>query len=325
VLKVMSLAHVAFALRRLRPDVLLPYTNLPNVVSGLTWRLTGAQLCIWNQCDVLGTKRFSQSLFRRALHSTPLVVTTAFHARDWLAEEWGFDPRRVRVIRSEVQIPAAQDDRDQWRSRLAIGEDDLVACMIGHFHPGKDHATLLRAWKVVVDRLWDDGQKAYLLFAGRAAGSEDDVKALAFDLDLREHVRFLGEVTDIGGLLGAVDLAVFSSRSECLGRGATEPMYAGLAVVGTDNPGIREAVGAPGQALLSAPEDSDGLAEMILLLARDPALRRRIGNANADLIRKRQSAEATSGMYAQLLASALVGRHELEHETMAQTAPSPVP
>jgi glycosyltransferase involved in cell wall biosynthesis len=320
--KMMSLARLAHAMRRLRPDVLLPYTNLPNVVCGLTWRLTGAQLCVWNQCDVLGTTRFSPGLFRRALHATPLVVTTAFHARDWLANNWGFDPGRVHVIRSEVQLAIARDSREQWRSRLAIGADDLVACMLGHLHPGKDHATLLRAWKVVVDRAQNDGKEVYLLLAGRPAGSEDDLKALAFDLDLRKHVRFLGEVTDIGGLLGAVDLAVFSSRSECLGRGATEPMYAGLAVAGTDNPGIREAVGEPGQMLLTAPGDSDGLAKTILLLAADPALRRRIGKASAELIRERQSGETTSDMYARLLANAFAGRSEQEHETVTQTASS---
>jgi glycosyltransferase involved in cell wall biosynthesis len=308
VAKAFSLLRVALVLRRLRPDVLLSPTNLPNVVCGLTWRLTGAKLCIWNQCDVLGTKRFSQGLFRRALHATPLVVTTAFHARDWVEREWGFDPRRIHVIRSEVRLADARDSRREWRSRLGLAEDDLAACMLAHLHSGKDHPTLLRAWRIVVDRLRDEGRDAVLLLAGRPAGSEDDLKALAFDLDLKEHIRFLGEVDDISGLLEAVDLAVFSSRSECLGRGATEPMYAGLAVAGTDTPGICEAVGEPGRPFLAPVGDERGLANAILRLARDPGLRARLGEANASLIRSRQCGEATSGQYATLVADALTGR-----------------
>jgi glycosyltransferase involved in cell wall biosynthesis len=306
--KAVSLLRMALILRRLRPDVLLSWTNLPNVVCGLTWRLTGAKLCIWNQCDVLGTKRFSQTLLRRALHATPLVVTTAFHTRDWLEREWGFDPRRVHVIRSEVRLADARDGRGEWRSRLGLAEDHLAACMLGHLHSGKDHPTLLRAWRIVVDRLRDEGRSAVLLLAGRPAGSGDDLKALAFDLDLREHIRFLGEVDDISGLLGAVDLAVFSSRSECLGRGATEPMYAGLAVAGTDIPGISEAVGELGRPFLAPPGDQRALADAILRLARDPGLRARLGEANASLIRSRQGSEATSEPYARLVADALVGR-----------------
>jgi glycosyltransferase involved in cell wall biosynthesis len=269
--------------------------------------MTGASLCIWNQCDVLGTKRFSPRLFRRALHASPVAVTTAFHARDWLAEEWGFDRRRVHLIRSEVIVPAPLDNREDWRTRLGIGPGDLVACMIGHLHEGKDHDTLLRAWRLVVDAMRLEEKDAVLLLAGRAAGTENAVKGLAFDLDLRRNVRFLGDVADIGGLLEAVDLAVFSSRSECLGRGATEPMYAGRAVAGTDVPGIREAVGERGREFLAAPGDERALADAILRLARDPELRVAVGKANTELIRARQSSEATSGAYARLVADALAG------------------
>ena len=140
------------------------------------------------------------------------------------------------------------------------------------------------------------------------AGLVGMAKGLALDLGLRGHVRFLGDVDDIGGLLGAVDLAVFSSRSECLGRGATEPMLAGLPVAGTDIPGIREAVGDHGQAFLAKPGDHSGLADVILRLAGDPAMRVRVGRANAVLIRTRQSEKMTSRLFARLLEDALARR-----------------
>jgi glycosyltransferase involved in cell wall biosynthesis len=320
--RLLSLLRVARSLRRLRPDVLLPWTNLANVVCGLTWRATGARLCIWNQCDVLGTKRFSPTLFRHALHASPVAVTTAFHARDWLAAEWGFDRRRVHVLRSEVTLPAPLDSGQDWRARLGIGPGDLVACMVGHLHEGKDHDTLLRAWRLVVDAMRLEAKEAVLLLAGRPAGNEDAVKGLAFDLDLRRHVRFLGDVADVSGLLAAVDLAVFSSRSECLGRGATEPMYAGLAVAATDIPGIREAVGEHGLRFLAAPRDAAGLAEAVLRLARDPVLRARVGTANAELIRRRQSGETTSKMYAELVANTLQGRVGRRHRAHGGSLPN---
>jgi glycosyltransferase involved in cell wall biosynthesis len=310
--KVATLVRVAASLRRVRPDVLLPRTNLPNVVCGLTWRLSGARTCIWNQCDVLGTKRFSHDLFRRALHGTPRAVTTAFHARDWLAEEWGFPWARIDVIRSEVRVPPPRATRETWRGRLGLREDTIAICMLAHLHAGKDHPTLLRAWRLVVDRLAEEGRSACLLLAGRPAGTEDDIKALAFDLDLREHIRFLGEIEDIGGLLDASDLAVFSSRSECLGRGATEPMAAALPVVATDVPGIREAIGDPGRAFLAPAGDAGALADSILRLARDPQLRRELGAANAELIATRQSPEKTSLVHARVIAALLAGERAVE-------------
>jgi glycosyltransferase involved in cell wall biosynthesis len=300
--KLASLARVAGGLRRLGPDVLVSSTNLPNVVCGLTWRTTGASLAVWNQCDVNGTTRFSERLFRRALHRVPLVVTSAHHARDWLVETFGADPRRVFVIPGGVHLPPPRAGRGAWRTRYGLGEEDLATCMLAHFHAGKDHETVLRAWRIVVDRLVPARGRPVLLLAGRDAGNANAVKALAFDLDLREHVRFVGETDDVSGLLEASDLAVLCSPRECFPRGVAEPMAAGLAVAGTDVPGIREAAGAPGRELLVPSGDAEALAETIIRLASDPELRERIGRANADLVRSRQSPESTSRAFAGLLA-----------------------
>jgi glycosyltransferase involved in cell wall biosynthesis len=82
-------------------------------------------------------------------------------------------------------------------------------------------------------------------------------------------------------------------------------MYAGLAVAGTDVPGIREAVGEPGRAFLAPPGDHEALASAVLRLVQDEALRARVGRANAELIRARQSPEATSDVFAELVSTTL--------------------
>src|SRR4029077_14150597 len=134
----------------------------------------------------------------RALHSSPLAVTTAFHVRDWLAGEWDTDPRKIHVIRREVCLPPAKRDRAAWRAELRLEEGELSACMLGHLHSGKDHDTLLRAWRLVVEGMAAAETRArVLLLAGREAGTHHAVKALAYDLGLGDRVRFLGEVADI--------------------------------------------------------------------------------------------------------------------------------
>jgi glycosyltransferase involved in cell wall biosynthesis len=301
----MLVGRVTRTLRGLRPSVLLSWTNRPNILCGLTWPRTGAELAVWNQQDVLGSTRFAEDVIRRALRSMPLVMTTARHTGEWLATRWGVDRERIKVVYSKVELPPPVASRASWRDRLGLAPDDVAACMIAHLHRGKDHPTLLRAWRVVHDRLAGDGRSPVLLLAGRDAGTEDELRSLVSDLRLDGAVRFLGQVTDISGLVDAVDFAVFCSRSECLGRGATEPMSRGRAVVGSDVPGIREAVGAPGADLLAPVGDHIAHADAILQLVRDPALRRRVGCESEALIRRRQSREATTAVYASLLAGAL--------------------
>ncbi len=147
-----SLVRVTRALRALRPDAIVASTNLPNVVCGLTWRATGAKTAVWRQCDVNGTTRFGARLFRHALHATPLVVTSAAHARTWLAMSYGLAPTRARVIPSVVHLEPAHESGPAWRARLDLSRDALVCCMLAHLHAGKDHATLLRAWRLVARR-----------------------------------------------------------------------------------------------------------------------------------------------------------------------------
>jgi glycosyltransferase involved in cell wall biosynthesis len=101
----------------------------------------------------------------------------------------------------------------------------------------------------------------------------DQVRALSLD----GLVHFLGEVSDVSGLLRATDLAVFSSSAEGLPNAVLEAMAAGLAVAGTDYPGIREALGPSGSQLLAPAGDAGGLAERIVTAALDAALRHRLG------------------------------------------------
>ena len=298
-----SLVDAVRALRALRPDAIVASTNLPNVVCGLTWRVAGARTAIWRQCDVNGTTRFSPRVFRRALHSTPFVVTGAEHARTWLASSYGMDPAVVEVIPSPVRLSPAREPGTAWRARLGIADDVFVCCMVAHMHAGKDHATLLRAWRDIAREF--DGGPPTLLLAGRDAGAEAHAKALAFDLDLGERVRFLGEVDDIAGLLDACDLAVLCSKRELLGRGVTEPMAAALPVVATELPGTREALGATDPGVLVAQNDAPGLAAAILRFARDPELRRRVGAANAATLHERNERTSPEAAWTRLFVRAL--------------------
>ena len=123
----------------------------------------------------------------------------------------------------------------------------------------------------------------------------DQAKALAFDLNLGSSVRFLGSVQDVTGLLSAVDLGVFSSKTEGCPNAVLECMASGLAVVGTDIPGIREALGPDGTDCLASPDDPGIFAQRILDLANAPTRLSALGAAN----RLRISAEFSTDQMVQ--------------------------
>ena len=94
------------------------------------------------------------------------------------------------------------------------------------------------------------------MLAGRPEGRRELLEVLARDLGLGERVRFVGDVDDVAGLLGASDVGVLSSTPlEGCPNAVIESMAAGLPVVGTDIPGVREALGDEGRPFLVAAED----------------------------------------------------------------------
>lgn len=274
--------RLAWDLRRERPDVLIPSLAFPNTICSLVWRLTGARACIWNQRDEgLG---LGGRLTSWAMRSASAFVTNSDTARELLTERYKVAHESVYLVHNGVELPEPIAGRSEWRNRLNLTNDCFVACMVANVTHLKDHATLLRAWRIAVDRLGAASERVSLLLAGRLDDA-DPIKALAYDLDLGRSVRFLGPVADVAGLLSAVDLGVFSSRSEGCPNGVLECMASGLAVVGTDIPGVREAVGPDGAAILTPIGDAESMAQAILRLASDEPLRREMGNIGQVRIR----------------------------------------
>lgn len=281
-----AIDNVCRLLRDAKPDILLPYTFIPNVVCGLIWLNTGARSCVWNQRDEGLLPSASSEKAVAAARQTPLFISNSTAGARFLTHKLGIDPAKVNVIPNGVALAAPESDRRAWRERLAVDDRCFVACMIANLHTNKDHATLLRAWGEAVSGFKANGRKALLVLAGRRDGAYESLASLATELKIDDSVRFTGQVSDISGLLSAVDLGVFSSRSEGCPNAVLESMAAGLPVAGTDSEGIRAVVGPAGAQLLAAAGDSAALASVLTTLANDPQLRADIGTHNRERVRK---------------------------------------
>lgn len=279
------LLRVARSIREAAPDVILPYIMKPNVVCGLIWKLTGARLCMWNQRDE-GRQRVEPRWERLAVKGTPWFASNSQHGAEFVVETLGAPRERIRIIHNGVQLSPKQRDRSTWRQSLGISEQAFVATMVANLHAYKDHATLLDAWRLVIDTYAKHGGEVVLLLAGRFENTAVQLKAQAFDLGLGCSVRFLGAVADVTGLMLASDLCVFSSRFEGVPNGVLEGMAAGLPVVATDIPGIREAVGDSGCAILTPPGDAQAMASAIQSVIEDRGLALRMGEAGRERIRQ---------------------------------------
>lgn len=295
-----SIREAGQLLREARPDVLLPYTWLPNVVSGFVWKSTGARLCVWNQRDE-GLFVPKTTWERRAVQRTPRFISNSHAGARFLIAKLKVDAAKVRVVPNGIERSAPQIDRNTWRQRLEVDDATFVACMVANLHTNKDHETLLKAWRTVMTKLEQRGRKAVLVLAGRHDGAYESLISLTRELGIERGVRFTGAVNDVAGLLAAVDAGVFSSRSEGCPNGVLECMAAGLPVAATDIEGVREVLGS--SELLAPVGDAAALSGTILRLSADPSRCSMLGVEN----RKRIAEKYDAGRMCEELVETIAG------------------
>jgi glycosyltransferase involved in cell wall biosynthesis len=216
----------------------------------------------------------------------------------------GVDPPRVRVVPSGIDLEPfeAPVDRAALRARLGIATGEVLALQVAALAPHKSQTDLLRAASIACPRvpalrIWIAGEGPL------RATLEEEHRALG----LGTFVRFLGFREDVNDLLAAADLFVVSSYLEGMGTSTLDAMAAGLPVVATRVGGIPEIVTEGETGLLVPARDPGALADAIVRLAEEPALRRRLAEGGRRRIRD-FSADRTEGLMNALYAELRLGR-----------------
>ncbi|MEM7454872.1 MAG: glycosyltransferase, partial [Planctomycetota bacterium] len=224
-----QLFKFALRLRRSKVDILLPYVLVPNLACCSTWRYSRAKVCIWQQRDE-GLARGPVGLETRAVRDASLFVSNSRGGADFLKNALGVQTDRVHLIPNGVQLKPAQKNRSQWREELGVSDQAFVTCMLANLTSVKDHETVLRAWRIVLDHFSSEirsDEKPILVLAGRFGDGYEHALEIAQKLEVSGSVRFQGFVSDTSGLLAACDLSVLSSPSEGCSNAVLESMATG--------------------------------------------------------------------------------------------------
>ena len=143
------------------------------------------RLFVWNQRNP-GTELMGSKLRYLGVLLTPVFIANSKGGADFLTGALHAKERRVHVIPNGVELADPMENRAEWRSRLGFDEKTLLACMVANLSSYKDHETLLRAWRLAVDRI--PGNHVSLFLAGRFDDSYDRLAVLA--KDRRSPIRF---------------------------------------------------------------------------------------------------------------------------------------
>lgn len=167
-----------------------------------------------------------------------------------------------------------KSDRRVLRREFHIPDDAFLLMSVSEINKNKNVSTAVRAFAKA-----SEGREDMYYLAVGGGDSLDKCRALASELGVSDKVIFTGYRHDAKALLHMADAFIFPSFREGLGLAAIEAMAAGLPLIASDIRGIGEYAVNGENSFLFAPSDTDGFAGAIKMLAADPELREKMGNA----------------------------------------------
>ena len=235
-------------------------------------------------------QRVFRLLERGLAHASGRLIAVSEEVRDDLVSLHVAPREKIAVVPYGFDLDArVRDDaatRARKRGELDASDDAFVIGWAGRLTAIKQPLDLVRAAAAVDDSL--------LVLAGDGE-LRDDVVALADELGVRDRVRLLGYVDDMGDWYAAFDAFLLTSLNEGAPVVAIEAQAAGVPVVATDAGGTRTVV-ADGETGFVAPIGAvDVLADRLRALRDDLALRRRLGETGRKRMRETFSVERMVG------------------------------
>lgn len=205
---------------------------------------------------------FNRLIYRRAAVVVALSAAIA-------------DTVRPLASGSVARIPSAMahlphDDGNVAQLRAELGDGFFVGHVGALVDRHKGQRVLLQAVRLVAEQAPD----MRFLFLGD--GADADVLA-AESADLPQ-VRWLGFHANVGDYLALLDVFAFPSREEGLGSTLLDVMDYGVPIVASDVGGIPDIVRDGVTGLLVPNGDAQALAQALLLLYREPAMRRNLAD-----------------------------------------------
>ncbi|QDV82897.1 Putative glycosyltransferase EpsD [Stieleria magnilauensis] len=186
----------------------------------------------------------------------------------------GLPADRIDVIYNGIDLEAFTPSallRKQFRDELRLRDFEIAVVQVARLHPLKDHATALRAFTLL------DSDPQIRLFIVGDGDQRPQLESIVDKFKLNRRVTFLGERTDVGGLLNAADLFLLTSISEGIPLTLIEAMATSIACVATRVGGVPEVVVDGETGTLVEAGNASGIAHAIRRLANDSELRRQFG------------------------------------------------
>ena len=262
-------------------DVCISYCTYANTILGCTKKYYSKSIYVWYQRDA-GIFDETEGYQKIAINQMDYILANGKTGQKWIQKAYG---KNAILIANGIMPGTPISSRGEWRKKMAVDDATIVCTMVANLSGAKDHLSILRIWTALREK--KKNSNMMLVFAGRFDDQYENLLQTVNKYKLTGQVLFLGEVSDINGLINATDICVFGAKSEGSPNGIIEACFAGLPVVATDLPEIREVLADDNYSYLFGMNEVEIATENLLKLAENKAVREQVGLANKRNVEKK--------------------------------------
>lgn len=231
------------------------------------------------------------------------LIAVSEEVRQFHLQKTGVPVEKIVVIQNAVDVKAFTGHEEaamRIRAEFGIAPDAPLFGIVGRLKPQKNVPMFLQA---AVKILREQPNARFLIVGDGPLMPE--LEAQARELDLFPAAIFAGMRKDVPVILSSLDVLALSSLWEGLPVILLEAMASSLPVVSTAVDGVVGVVDPDVTAFLTPSGDPAVFAQACIRLARDPKLRKKMGQAGFEKVMKNYSLDAMidriSDLYLQLL------------------------
>ena len=222
-------------------------------------------------------------LYRRCMRWTDHVAAVCEAARHNLVDQGRLPADKLVAVPNGIHIdrfsPASSAARQRLAQMLEVGESTHIIGCVGRLNWAKDIATLIHAFALLREKQPD----SVLVLIGDGSMRQELVDFAASE-GVAQHVRFLGDRSDVRELLQGLNVLAMSSISEGYSIALLEGCAAALPIVATAVGGNAEIVHEGVNGHIVPARDPLRLADALLDVLSDPARAQAMGRAGREWV-----------------------------------------
>ncbi|PVX27207.1 MAG: hypothetical protein CW716_03500 [Candidatus Bathyarchaeum sp.] len=222
---------------------------------------------------------------KRLMNRSDALIAVSKYTVNELTDLYGISKNKVHVIYNGVDIERfkPRPNKTELKKEFGLDPQKKVVLFVGRLYHRKGLETLLQSVPPVLKEFSD---VKFVISGTGFKQKEENLKNLAKELNIEDHVEFLGYVPDdkLPLLYSASDIFVLPAIYENFPFAILEAQSTGIPVISTKVGGIAEFLVDNENGFVISPGDPEQLTAKVLALLKNPDRAKEMGARGRQLI-----------------------------------------